>query len=773
MANPIATKYNVLYNGELAFERGMTENQKLYTENYFEILPVEPYYFDEQIKLRSEDETDFYIAEDKAIKAIQKYSIQQNGKQFNRKIDDAYMLLGKARYYNGRFIQALEAFNHLLLNYTDNQWFVLASVWREKTHIRLDRDLLAIENLQKLLAKQKLNPNQEALVKSVLAQAFINVKKYSEAVEMIIQSAEKQKDNSIKGRYFFIAGQLYERLGKRDLAQNYFQKVIDLNRKIHRKLWVEAQVGKIRNQSDTHENNQFAIELLKKLENKYEHHLYLDVLLYQRSRLTQNNKEAISLLISSLEANKGNKKLREIANSDMALLYFKEKDYLQSYIRYDSTLTHIPENTLEHLYVRRKRDNLQQVAENERIVREKDSVLNLLSMTDSQRKDFFEKIVFETQKNIDKKTSVKDKIAENQSDSRFYFYNPQAVSYGREQFFKRFGKIPLVDNWRWATPENKMQITENTIEESQPKEDLVQVFVSSLPNEKDIPQLEKDRNEALYQLGVIYFEKFSDNELAINRLERVLKLNPDAKTEQKTLYQLAKIYENFNSEKAISYKNHLQSAYPNSVYSQVLAGGVKVTENQLQQMLEDLNKSFDNQEFQKIFSAIETYENHFQTTTFAQDWELLKAKLEGRLKGLSAYKKYLQGVLKKYPDSQKIKSILDLLPSDEKSPDFQEDKNAISWKIIFEKTEENQLSFLQKWLNDCQKNHLTAFEDTYDAQTQWIVIQGFSSKEQALSVKEELFSEKNKNHWKYLGEISSKNYQIIQMYKNKSEYFKK
>ena len=35
------TKYNILYNGEIALESGKTEINTAYTDNYWEILPIE------------------------------------------------------------------------------------------------------------------------------------------------------------------------------------------------------------------------------------------------------------------------------------------------------------------------------------------------------------------------------------------------------------------------------------------------------------------------------------------------------------------------------------------------------------------------------------------------------------------------------------------------------------------------------------------------------------------------------------------------------------
>ena len=110
----LTTKYNVLFNGKEAYSVGETILFKAFEENFYDLLPVEP------INLRGEnfDETTivpgFDRAEEKAVKAIQKHSIKINETQYNPQIDEAYMLLGKARYFDRRFFPALEAFNFLL-----------------------------------------------------------------------------------------------------------------------------------------------------------------------------------------------------------------------------------------------------------------------------------------------------------------------------------------------------------------------------------------------------------------------------------------------------------------------------------------------------------------------------------------------------------------------------------------------------------------------------------------------------------------------------------
>ena len=38
----MTTEYNILYNGEIAFQRGLDEINEKYEDNYWEVLPIEP-----------------------------------------------------------------------------------------------------------------------------------------------------------------------------------------------------------------------------------------------------------------------------------------------------------------------------------------------------------------------------------------------------------------------------------------------------------------------------------------------------------------------------------------------------------------------------------------------------------------------------------------------------------------------------------------------------------------------------------------------------------
>jgi tetratricopeptide (TPR) repeat protein len=154
----ITAEYNILYNGNIAFEEGKRQLALSYKDNFWEILPVERLALEESDLLTDESENEnFNRAEEKAAKAVQKHAIFLEGKEYNPQIDEAYILLGKARYYDGRFVQALDAFNFILKTYPVCNSINEAKVWKAKTNIRLNNEEIAIENLKKMYEKGEID----------------------------------------------------------------------------------------------------------------------------------------------------------------------------------------------------------------------------------------------------------------------------------------------------------------------------------------------------------------------------------------------------------------------------------------------------------------------------------------------------------------------------------------------------------------------------------------------------------------------------------------
>ena len=247
--NALTTQYNILYNGGVAFDQGLNEINLNYEDDFFELLPIEPLSF-ENIKFRipilstgakepgigfdvkkteepEEPLTPFDIAEQKAVKAIQKHSMNIYGKERNKKIDDAYLLLGKSRYYTERFIPAIDAYNYIIANYPNASLLNETKIWRAKANIRLENEELAIETLEILLRKPDLSDLIREEETTTLAMAYSKADTIELVRKYLWQATETSKNKVQKARNLFVLGQLYGLDGIKDTASIVFKKLIN------------------------------------------------------------------------------------------------------------------------------------------------------------------------------------------------------------------------------------------------------------------------------------------------------------------------------------------------------------------------------------------------------------------------------------------------------------------------------------------------------------------------------------------------------------------
>ena len=95
-------------------------------------------------------------------------------------------------------------------------------------------------------------------------------------------------------------------------------------------------------------------------------------------------------------------------------------------------------------------------------------------------------------------------------------------------------------------------------------------YLERIPKEKgQIDTLKLNRNEALYELGIIYKEQFKNKQLAIERLERVVALNPRENLVLPINWHLYQVYKGLGEiDKANIYKNIILTEYANTPFAQ-------------------------------------------------------------------------------------------------------------------------------------------------------------------------------------------------------------
>ena len=826
----VGTEYNILYNGGIALEQGRATVDNAATDNYWQLLPVERMELKDEFVLPGQSKNqDFERAEDKAIKAVLKHGMNIKGKEYNPQIDEAYLLLGQARYFDQRFVPALEAFNYILYKYPASDKINTAKVWREKTNIRLDNNELAIKNLKRLLEQEELEDQDLADATSILAKAYINVQAKDSALVQLAIAAEATKKNNEKARFNYIIGQLYNEFGQKDSANIAFDKVIDLHRKIPRPYYINAHLAKSYNFDKDNGNEIEFLEYLTDLEEDRENRPFLDKIYFRIAEFYRANERdslAVAYYNKALRTNLGGKELKSRDYLILGDMSFDKANYKAAGAYYDSTMTNMKLNSKPYRIVKRKRENLEDVIYYENIARVNDSILRLASMSSEERLSYFTaytaqlKVIAEAEKEkaeaearrnasnsgltaintvnnnntiagfaLKAESSVQRPGGANNNgqNTSFYFYNPTTVAYGKSEFVKVWGDRALKDNWRLSEASGKgfttTQDTDIAAMASLDERFDPEFYMSKIPLEqKVLDSLAKDRNYAYYQLGVIYKEKFKEYNLAKDKLEILLQNKPQDRLILPSKYNLYKIYIALGLDtNALAMKEEIYTSHPDSRYAQILrnpTSDVAKDENSPERLYDKLYTLFSAQDYADVIVKADQYISRFAGDPMVPKFEILKASANGRLNGLEAYKEGVNYIALTYPNSEEGKKAQDILKTAIPSlanKEFVSDDVATHFNVLypFNSSEKESMETFVTELNEAISKvlyfDLSTSIDVYDADTTFVVVHGIKSIQGADGFSELLKDHKSKINRSFYA-VSSPNYEIIQRHKILNDY---
>ena len=830
------TKYNVMYNGDIALDKGIEDLKTQYNDNFWDILPIERMVVSKKNSTPGTQtkNANFERAEEKATKAIQKRSMNIDGKEKNSQMDEAHLLLGKARYYDLRFVPALEAFNYVLYKYPESDKIYEVKIWREKTNMRMENDAIAVINLRKLLREIKFKDQIFADANATLAQAFLNLGQKDSALVKLKTATAFTKSKEEQARYRFITGQLLAEMGQKDSAYAAFQSVIDMKRKSPRRYVIQAHLQQAKQFAATKGDTIAFLEKFNELLKDRENRPYLDFINHQIALFydqQDNHKMATKYYNVSLKKKMQDQYLVASNYRNLATLNFDDAKYPTAGKYYDSTLTVLDARSREHKAVKKKRENLEDVIKYEALAQKNDSILNLLNMSKEDQKSYFDKYIIDLKAQEKKAAEVQKKQEQKEqlnkgsfldedtpsmtsksmnppaptfgpkSTESFYFYNPSTVAFGKNEFRKKWGKRNLNDNWRWSQGSNSndkdnQKDDENAVvgedkdkvesveKEEEPKYTAV-FYTSQLPTkQEDINVLIKDRNFAYYQLGVIYKEKFKEYKLAAVKLEKLLLNNPEERLILPSMYNLFKIYQIINPEKALVMKQQILAKYPDSRYAQIISND-GLNAEQLSQTpeakYESLYDKYQDNTNVSLLNEVDVAIDEYTGDEIASKLELLKANIVGKLKGVEEYKTALNFVALNYPNSEEGKAAEKLLSTT--IPYLQKLKfdgeKPTSWKLIYKIADTLQtnnkilLDKIQKFTSERTTESLSYSVDNYYMNDILLVVHGIPTAAKAQDIVSILKDYKDYKIKEPVIIVSSENYKVIQIHKNLDSYLSK
>lgn len=706
----ITTQNNILYNGEIIFQRGLDEINDKYEDNYWEVLPIEPIKLEEgkidipdykkksrASKKKKEDEnknlTPFELAEEKAVKAVQKHSMNINGEEKNTRIDEAYLLLGKSRYYTSRFVPAMEAFNYIIKNYPEASLIDEAIIWKAKTNIRMQNEEVAIATLEDFLENDQIDQKNFETAFTTMALAHSQMDSVHLVIPSLQNAIEVSIDPTKKSRNLFILGQLYRQENSLNNSQLAFDEIIDF-KKAPYKYKIHAEIEKVKNFQLGGVPDE-AIPQLKKLIDVRENRPYLDELYYHLALLESEKGEkelALANYQNSIHAKNAKNYQKGLSYEASGDIYFEDSDYSLASSFYDSVLQvsgDIDSKRIRKL--RRKKQSLESVLVFEEVIRRNDSIWNVLSMNKEQQTIHFEKYIedlklreqeakeqaefLEDLKRFEE-TGIASVQTTNTTKKKgdWYFYSDESVNFGAQEFKQVWGTRKLTDDWRWS---DKTVIREGVTEtkntsavsdaDNNQEKYQVEYYVNQLPETlREIDSISNLRSSTYYQLGLIYKEQFKEYELAAETLETLIEIFPEDKLVLGTNYHLFRTYEAMgNQERADYYSDIVVRRFPNSVFAEMIMYPDEVISTKSNKTPEgryrEIYMTYKSRDYLQTIYDISKALRTFEGTPIVPKLELLKAYSLAKVKGKDAFMDALDYIVLNYSNTEEGKKAKELM----------------------------------------------------------------------------------------------------------------
>jgi len=803
--NTLGTKYNVLFNGKVAFTKSLEKLENQYQDNFYKRLGIEPFTIINRTALKPASNsklpaTGFDLAEEKAVKAIQKHSMNFNGHEKNSQIDDAYLLLGKARYYTQRFVPALEAFNYTLKNYRGADLIQITKVWKAKTLLRLQNENQAKAELKNLLKSNYLSDKVLANAYTVLAMVY----DATDSTELVLQNLKKSvkhaKNPNLKARNLFIVGQIYKKLQQIDSSNLAFNKLIHYKKSPY-KYKIHAKIYLAKNAQDSVEVNS-QIKNINKLIKDRDNRPYLDQIYYQRGILSIKNKnfnKAIGYFKKSIQKSTGDNYQKSLSYEQLGNYYFNRNKFLIAAAYFDSILeVSTNKNTLRYIQLNRKRNSFNDLIRFEKIAKKDDSILTITNLSKKEQLTYYNNYIKQLKKEAEKKAVAKlkeeksnfsaKKSEKKNKKEKFYFYNPTLSTYGLKEFKKTWGNITLEDNWNFENKTSKLTIKNPKLKAIIVTDTTLlynpQFYLEKLPTTQvQIDSIIVQRNNAYYELGILYKEQFKAYKIAASKLEKLLTFKPSKSLILPIKYQLYKIYTTLNSPKQKETKSFILKNYPDSNYASIIKNPKKLNKASFKnetpkQVYKKAYKDYVNKNYISSEKIIVKALEQYKELPIVPKFMLLEAYIHLKLDGLASFSKKLNQLAINYPntiegkDAKALKTEITSLLKNKNS--FNANSTSNHWYIGLKISKKyNFDEFKNQFSKILQKeniNNLTVRRDIYTRNFNIILIKEFTTQVAAKKFKELIKKISKPLSTSNFFIISRSNYGLIQLNKNLKKY---
>lgn len=699
----VTARYNVYFNANKAFLKVEDEIITKHQDNYSEILPVFRLSNPETAAM-AKGQMDYVL--EKCQKTIKTHSIVKKPKkdpkrmkdpkykaflekeEYNSMVQEAWLLMGKAQFYQSDFLAAVSTFSYIKRHYDDNKDVcVEASLWEARTFAELGWYYEAEESLKRIDEKTFSHYTNEIFV-LVKSDLLLKQRLYEDAIPFL-STAVEQADKKDKARMSYILAQVYEETERYAEAYKWYDECLESN-PLH-ELEFNAMLSQARcYQGDDIESLKKKLEKLIKKQSNAE---YLDQIYYTIGELYQRNgNEELAVQFYEKAINESVRGGIDKAKAQVALgeIYYSKENYLKAQPLYSEAMPMLPTTFENYPELSKKSLLLNDIARNQQTIVLEDSLQRLATLTKEEQIAVIEEVIkkrkeeeAEMQRKLEEAAriqSIRDQNAAmgqtnlslgELADKSWYFYNPSLITRGRLDFQKTWGSRPLEDNWRRANKASSawdFSSSDNddaqdsiavadSVQEKQYTRDDVEYYLRLIPvTDEQVATSNQNIENSLVNLFTIFESRMGDLNKAKDVYDTLVARFPASSQMDMVRYRLYQMYERNSKTLDAQYmKDILYAEHPNSKYTRYIQGGMpepSSVDEKVEMLYRETYEAFKSGDVATVkknaYIAETTYPEHELMPKFM----FLSAVSTGKEDGGDAFKANLQRLVEKYPNSE-------------------------------------------------------------------------------------------------------------------------
>ena len=695
------SQFNYLFNADITLEEIIQKARAIHEDDYTDLLP----FYDYDLSITAKESIDSIIyrcnanivlhdlrsnyVDDAYLLLAKSYLFHKNfdtagsilqfiNYSFYDKEDGADQPIGSNLNKSGKFSIATAENNRVWENKNIRNE---SMIWQARNYFEAGEIIEGISLLQLLKTDQGFPKRLHPFLYEQLAYGYYLSGINDSAATYLIKGLDNAQDLLTKARWSFLIAQLYEKEQKTNLAYIWYKKagaivsnpVIAVYANIYMAS-IEANRGE-----KSWENLANALERMLK---KDKYSAFADIVYYEMAQLAlrnQANSKANQWLIASIQKNEKNNKLKQKALVQLGALNYKIDRFSVAKIAYDDIkelLKTFPnydqinlrkkwidkianldelianEDSLQMIYAAPKKDQVQMAKQwQKRAILIKSQEKDLL-IDPNKQAAASENVNLNNRNNNTNYNSgysfgnaFPNTTTKQAIQSDFYFDNPQNVSMGIENYIKKWGNRPNVDNWRRKANiqliktnssnidsiQNNLPLNTNVVAQRDSTDTL---SLKLIETDLELAQSKTSWNKNSLSIAKMFLYELGDFEKALPRYQAVILNNIEPNATESALLDLASHYLHIGqSTISDSLIQIITRQFPEGIYIQK-----KKAKENLDRIDKNSSEAYKTAYFlaqigdwDQFSAQMEDAQQQFKGTKWNTPYQFLKVKMHAQL----------------------------------------------------------------------------------------------------------------------------------------------